>query len=226
MINKQKTRKGDRTRARILDTALGLFLERGYEKTTMREIAGASDVSVGNAYYYFASKEHLVQGFYALTHAEHLAAIEPELARLKSFQRRLERTLTTKIKTADPYHSFSGILFKSAADPKSPLNPFSSESQPTRDEGIELMRRIVDGSKERVPKDLAGDLPRLLWLYMMAIILFWLHDESEGRARTHKLIKRTSDIVARLVKLSSNPLMRPLRRSALKLVEDLSDPGR
>jgi len=56
--------KGERTRERILDVALDLFRERGYEATTMRMIAKAAGVSLGNSYYYFPSKDHLVQSFY------------------------------------------------------------------------------------------------------------------------------------------------------------------
>ena len=41
-----------------------LFREQGYEQTTMRAIAREAGVSVGNAYYYFASKEHLIEAFY------------------------------------------------------------------------------------------------------------------------------------------------------------------
>jgi predicted ATPase len=36
--------------------------------------------------------------------------------------------------TIEPYHRFSGVLFQTAADPQSPLNPFSDESVPTRRE--------------------------------------------------------------------------------------------
>ncbi|OKI24386.1 hypothetical protein A6A07_05860 [Streptomyces sp. CB03911] len=52
-----KTGKSEQTRALILETAMRLFKERGYDKTTMRAIAAEAGVSVGNAYYYFASKE-------------------------------------------------------------------------------------------------------------------------------------------------------------------------
>src|SRR5579859_3770060 len=59
-----ETVRGEQTRALILDTALRLFRERGYGRTTMRAIADEAGVAVGNAYYYFGSKEHLVQEFY------------------------------------------------------------------------------------------------------------------------------------------------------------------
>src|SRR2546423_434557 len=57
--------RGDRTRQLILDTALRLFRTQGYDKTTMRAIASEAGLSPGNAYYYFPSKQHLVQDFYA-----------------------------------------------------------------------------------------------------------------------------------------------------------------
>jgi len=53
-----------RTRDAIVEAALELFRERGFEGTTMRAVAERAGVSVGNAYYYFSSKDELVQGFY------------------------------------------------------------------------------------------------------------------------------------------------------------------
>ncbi|HMG76002.1 MAG TPA: helix-turn-helix domain-containing protein, partial [Pyrinomonadaceae bacterium] len=54
-----KTAKGEQTKALILNSALDLLGERGYEATTMRAIAKQAGVSLGNAYHYFGSKEHL-----------------------------------------------------------------------------------------------------------------------------------------------------------------------
>ena len=59
-----KTTKGAETRARILEAALALFREKGYDATTMRGVAERAGVSLGNAYYYFESKEHLLHAFY------------------------------------------------------------------------------------------------------------------------------------------------------------------
>lgn len=74
-----KAAKSEQTRTLILETALRLFAERGYDKTTMRAIAQEAGVSTGNAYYYFSSKEHLVQGFYDRIAGEHAAAVRPVL---------------------------------------------------------------------------------------------------------------------------------------------------
>jgi len=217
------TAKGEGTRARILGTALDLFRERGYEHTTMRLVAEDAGVSLGNAYYYFKSKEHIIQAFYARIHEDHLEACEPLLATKRALGDRLLAVVRTKLETAEPYHRFSATLFKTAADPHSPLSPFSPESAPVRREATELMARVVEGSRTKVPRDLGAELPNLLWLYMMGIILFWIHDDSPGRRRSHRLAERTAYIVAKLTQMASLAVMNPLRRAALKLVRELRE---
>ncbi|MFG2006333.1 TetR/AcrR family transcriptional regulator [Spirillospora sp. NPDC048911] len=56
---KTQTRRKD-TRQRIQDTALELFLEHGYEKTSLREIAERLDVTKAALYYHFKTKEDIV----------------------------------------------------------------------------------------------------------------------------------------------------------------------
>ena len=113
-----KTPKGEQTRAAILKAALELLRERGYEATTMRAIAERAGVSLGNAYHYFGSKEHLIQAFYHHTHREHVKASAPALAETSSFKERLLAVMRLKIKTLEPYHESAGVLFKTAADPR------------------------------------------------------------------------------------------------------------
>ena len=62
--------KGEQTRRAIAEAALRLFREQGYEATTMRAIAKEAGVATGNAYYYFGSKEELIDAYYARNHAE------------------------------------------------------------------------------------------------------------------------------------------------------------
>jgi AcrR family transcriptional regulator len=225
MRKKTTTRvsKGDQTKALILDTALEMFRERGYEQTTMRAIAKKAGVSLGNAYYYFSSKEFLIQAFYQRLHEDHLAVAVPALENEETLKARLLTVMRLKIETMTPYHQFAGVLFKTAAHPRSPLNPFSDESDPAREASIQLFGKVIEGTKTRIPKDLAAELPYLLWVYSMGIVLFWIHDQSPRHRRTYRLINRTVDLVDRLIHLASNPFMRPLRKQALKLVDELRD---
>jgi AcrR family transcriptional regulator len=47
------------TRDRILDVSLDLFIERGYEKVSLREIAEQIGVTKAALYYHFSSKEEI-----------------------------------------------------------------------------------------------------------------------------------------------------------------------
>ena len=65
------TTKSEQTREVLVATALEMFRERGYEKTTMRAIAAQAGVSQGNAYYYFDGKDALIQQLYLRIQADH-----------------------------------------------------------------------------------------------------------------------------------------------------------
>jgi AcrR family transcriptional regulator len=221
--------KSEQTRALILETALRLFRERGYDRTTMRAIAGQAGVSVGNAYYYFASKEHLVQGFYDLIAEEHRRRLPERLAGRRDLGDRLRTALEVWIDIAEPYHEFAAQLFKNAADPDSPLSPFSEQSAPARAAMTGLYREVLAGSDAKLDRDLAVLLPDLLWLYHMGIVLYWVYDRSPGAGRTRRLVVRATSIVARLVALSRFKILRPLVREARDLLEEFvltrSGPG-
>ncbi|MFF9593655.1 TetR/AcrR family transcriptional regulator [Streptomyces sp. NPDC014646] len=56
----RRERKKAATRQKIADTALRLFLERGYEAVGIRDVAAEADVAVTTVFSHFSSKEALV----------------------------------------------------------------------------------------------------------------------------------------------------------------------
>ncbi|GAB2516735.1 TetR/AcrR family transcriptional regulator [Nocardia heshunensis] len=80
-------------RERLADAAAKVFHEQGVEKTTIADIARAAEVPVGNVYYYFKTKDQLVQaaiGAHARTAQDIIAALEQfdaPAARLKALVR-------------------------------------------------------------------------------------------------------------------------------------------
>ena len=56
-----RVRKKQRTRAMLIDAAVGLSLERGYNETTVEQIAAIADVSPRTFSRYFATKDALAQ---------------------------------------------------------------------------------------------------------------------------------------------------------------------
>jgi AcrR family transcriptional regulator len=215
------TPRAQQTRGAIIEAALELFRSRGYEATTMRAIAERAGVSTGNAYYYFGSKEELIQEFYARSHAEHLAASRAVLDRERDFTTRLRGTLRALIDVQAPFHAFAATFYKHAAEPSSPLSPFSNRSSPTREAAIALYREVIDGSNVRVGADLADRLPELLWLASMGIILYWVHDTSPGCAKTYRLIDAAVPVIGRLVAASRIPVLRATLRDVTAIIDDL-----
>ncbi|MFC7547475.1 TetR family transcriptional regulator [Plantactinospora sp. GCM10030261] len=214
----RSTARGDQTRQLILDTAMRLFRERGYAQTTMRAIAQEAGVAVGNAYYYFASKEHLIQGFYRDTEVEIQAAARPVLDTERAFVARLRGVLHGGIDVLSPSHEFATSFFKTAAEPTSPLSPFSAESTETRVRTIGIFAEVLDGSSVRVDRELRPMLPELLWLAWLGVVLFWVHDRSPDQVKTRRLIDGAAPLIDRLVRSSHLPLLRPVTRELLDLL--------
>ena len=217
------TAKAEDTRRRILEAALGLFQTRGFDQTTMREIAQEAGVATGAAYYYFASKEAMVMAFYELASREMQPGIAEALAEPGSLETLLRRLIETKLRYFEPNRELLGALLRHA-DPRHPLSPFSVETRAIREADIDTFALALAASDARVPKDLADPLPRLLWMFQLALIFFWITDHSAAQARTTKLVERSVRLVANLIKLAGLPLMRPLRRTVLELIEIVEAP--
>lgn len=213
--------KGEQTRAAILDAALGLFEEVGYDATTMRAIAERAGVSVGNAYYYFDSKEHLIQGFYDRVLVEHERTSAERLVGLTSLADRLYAHLDVWFEAMGRYHEFAAAFFRTAADPSSPMSPFSADSAATRQASIDRFRDVVAGAEPPPPELVRDELPELLWLFHMGLILFWVHDRSPGQVATRLAVARTVPLIVKAVALVDVPELRSLVDDITALLRDV-----
>src|SRR5689334_13797467 len=89
--------KAEETANAILNAALDLFRQEGFESTTMRDIAQKAGVATGAAYYYYPSKDAIVMDFYRRASA----AMQPEIAAalegVSGLEKRLRAVIRVKL---------------------------------------------------------------------------------------------------------------------------------
>jgi AcrR family transcriptional regulator len=215
------TAKAEETRERILDAALTLFREKGFDETTMRDVAGAAGVATGAAYYYFRSKHDLVMAFYVRTADDARDALPAAIAQTKDLRAGIRTIIDFKFEQFANHRRLMAALLKAGVDPRDELSPFGQETKALRDEHIDFFRQALEHSGTKVPKDIAPYLPRLLWMYQMGLIFFWITDESSAQAKTRRLLDGTLDLVVQLIKLGWLPLLAPVRKRVVQLLRDV-----
>jgi AcrR family transcriptional regulator len=213
----EKLKKSDETRSRILEAALAVFRERGFEKATMREIAAEAGVAVGAAYYYFDSKDALVMAFYERAQGEMHAEIEAALDKASTLEDRLRAIVGAKFAYFQPNRRLLGAL-SAHSDPEHPLSPFSDETAAIREQDVASFERAVRDSKVKLPPSIAPYLGRLIWMYQMGLILFWVYDHSSEQRRTRLLFDKTLQMLLLTLRLAGLPIFRPLHRLAGELL--------
>jgi AcrR family transcriptional regulator len=216
-LKTEKGKKSEETRSRILETALSVFQERGFAQATMREIAAEAGVAVGAAYYYFDSKDALVMAFYERAQEEMHRETEAALDRAKTLEARLRAIISAKFGYFAPNRRLLGAL-SAHVDPDHPLSPFSVETAQIREQDVRLFERAVAESGVKLPASVAPYLGRLLWMYQMGLILFWVYDKSAGQNRTMLLYEKTLKMILVTLRIAGFPLLRPLHRLAGELL--------
>ena len=83
---------------------------------------------------------------------------------------------------------------------------------------MRLFERAVAESGVKLPASVAPYLGRLLWMYQMGLILFWVYDKSAGQNRTMLLYEKTLKMILVTLRIAGFPLLRPLHRLAGELL--------
>jgi AcrR family transcriptional regulator len=219
-LDQTLTPKSLATRKRILTAALKVFREHGFGAATMREIAGAAGMSLGAAYYYFDSKDALVMAFYEQAQQEMAPAMERVFVENTTLEQRLRGIIGEKFKYFAPNRALMGAL-SAHIDPEHPLSPFSLATASIRDRDVAFFQRVVAESKVKLAPTVLPYLPRLLWLYQMGLMLYWVYDRSPKQERTETLFDKTLAMMLLALKLAGVPLLRPLYRPAGELLKTI-----
>jgi len=98
------------TRLRILDAAEALFMEFGFEATTMRQITGKAQVNLAAVNYHFGSKEALIQALFK----RRLTWLNEQ--RIEALDRLEAAAKGSPLKPSQILDAFFGVAVKMAGD--------------------------------------------------------------------------------------------------------------
>jgi AcrR family transcriptional regulator len=202
-------KKSERTREQVLDTALKLFRRRGFDATTMRDIAAACGLSLGAAYYYFDSKDAILFAYYARNREAHRARAAARLVGVTDMAGRLGAIAHAGLDVVERERKMLAALLSRLADPSDPISAFSAAQREIRNESIAMFASAFDS--EPFADDLRPLLGPAAWLLYMAVLLYFVRDDSPGQARTRRLVDDAIALLVPALALLGSPFAQSLR---------------
>lgn len=189
------TPKSERTRERILQAALALFAEQGFQKATMRDIAARAEVSLGLTYRYFARKEDLAVALYD----EMSDALRDHAANLYggTIAERFGQLMEATIAHLDRHREAFLALAARAFDPADDIGVLGDATAAVRERARAAWLVLVDGSSD-APADPTerANLADALYTADMLLVLIWTQDKDPARAATAEAIRTTTELLA------------------------------
>jgi len=181
-----RTPQGAAAGQRLYDIAVELIAERGYEATTLREVADRAGVSVGLLYRYFPSKRAVVLALYEELSARYATrAAEMEMGK---WRHRFMFALTTSLDVLRPHRrTLTALVPILVGDANEGL--FSPATAFSRQRVQKVFHEAVVGATDAPRPEVAAALGRLLYLAHLAIILWWLLDKSRQQRATTALVE-------------------------------------
>lgn len=191
--------RAERNRLRILEAALALFAERGYEGTAIRDIASAAGVSVGLVCRYFPAKEHFALATYERLANElsEWAAEMPE----GTMGARFEATMKKKLSLLAPHRRALVALAARAIDPDARANVLGKSTEVVRSRVAGVFWLAVSGATDAPDREQGERLARLLYGAHLGLTLLFVQD------RDGRMAKQTLELLAAaLPSFSASPL--------------------
>jgi AcrR family transcriptional regulator len=211
------TPQGAAAKDRLYGVAVRLIAQRGYEATTLRDIAKEAGVSVGLLYRYFPSKQAVVLTLYDELSADYerqTAGMQPG-----KWRDRFIFALRTSLGVLDPHRvALRALTPVLVGDPVEGI--FAATTAFSRLRVQRVFERAVAGSIDAPKPPLAEALGRLLYLVHLAVLLWWLLDKSSKQRATVALVSLTQQLLPSAALALRVPPVRRFVVSADELIRE------
>ena len=190
----------EQTRIRLLESAVDVISEKGFDKASMREIARRAEVADATIYNYFSTKEKLLFGYCELVQQRVMAELK-SLDNFHEFSLRdqFHQLVETEVRMWLPAREFLAEVFAyTYGAPVVGQELLSDTKAVLKVMVVDLIDASIEAGEmpEQPYQDL---LPALFWDYQSAILAYWLKDTSDGFANTTKLVDQSTEIIAQLL---------------------------
>jgi AcrR family transcriptional regulator len=213
-----QTAQGEATSDRLYATAMRMIAERGYEATTLRDIANEASVSVGLLYRYFPSKQAVIIALYDELSADY--ARRAASMQSGKWRDRFIYALNTSLHVLQPHRvALRALIPVLVGDPDDGV--FAAGTAFSRQRVQRVFEEAVVGSSDAPKAPLAEALGRLLYLVHLAVLLWWLLDKSSKQRATVALVVLTRQLLPSAALTLRLP---PIRRFVIA-VDDLIREG-
>ncbi len=190
----------EKTKIKILKSAVDLIIEKGFENTTLREIAKNAGVSNPTIYNYFPSKEKLLFGYIEQKHKEAVEILESiEDFNTYTLREQLQTLIDTELELYLEDREFiqqiADMVFNSSSLKLGKLYS-------TNELFVQTVRGMLDiaieaGEIEQPP--FLDYLPTLFWDYYIMVVAYWLKDDSEMFENTTAFIDHSLAVIESLL---------------------------
>jgi AcrR family transcriptional regulator len=187
-----QTAQGAAARERLYGIAIRLMTRRGYESTTLRDVAKEAGVSVGLLYRYFPSKRAIIIALYDELSADYARqAVEMPRGRWRD---RFIFALKASLQVLEPHRvALRALIPVLVGDPEEGV--FAESVAFSRLRVQRVFEEAVVGSTDAPAPALAAAVGRLLYLVHLAVLLWWLLDKSSKQRATAALVLLTQQIL-------------------------------
>lgn len=206
--------KGARTKEHLFRTALELFRKKGFDDTTLRDIASEADVSLGLLYRYFPGKDALVLELYE----ELTEDFEEATATLPDgpWPVRVMIALRSSLDVLRPHRdALRALLGTTTIEKEGPLLVPGRALPHGRVEARFV--EAVTGSTE--PPEGAERLGRSLYLVHLVVLLFWLLDRSPRQIATDRALALLDAWAPFAAEAAKNPMTRTIASEVGKILD-------
>jgi AcrR family transcriptional regulator len=181
-----RTAEGEATRRRLYDAAVTLIAERGYDASTLREVASRAGVSPALLYRYFPNKRAVVLALYDEL-SETFARQAGAMPRGR-WRDRFAFALELSLRTLGPHRVTLRALAPAMVGDEHE-GVFAEQTAFSRRRVQGVFHEAVAGAADAPKAPLAEALGRLLYLAHLGVILWWLLDRSPGQRATTALAR-------------------------------------